>query len=941
MMRKKRVCLKTGFVFVFCCIVCLFPLSTVAATRVVRAAVYNNAAFAYQDVNGVWRGMDVECLTNIAQHAGFKIAFIDSANDPDFLMNLENGTYDLVADVVKTPEREKRFLFGDQEQGVAITTLVVRADDDRWEYGGISQLSKMHIGVLSNYANNKDFRSWCVQRNVTPQIVDFPSIDQMNKALADGRIDGEVYGGLYVNEASESFRPILQFIPQAYYFVFRKDDVELKNMVDEAMVQIIVENPSYLSDLQNKYVGQFQKKQLPFNRDEKDFIAQHPVMKVAVLSDDAPYYVCRKDGVEKGILPDYYAILSRVSGLKFRFVQFDTTEEAFMAVHEGKVDILGVVSSDIVAASQFDLAVTSAYQSTDAVMLTKSGTNIDRVRSFSVVYRSKDAVQGMFGSEYNNIRMVPCDRVMECFRVLQNGGADAVISALPSATWLLNQTNASLYNITPISGITISYCGAVDSSQRVLRNILNKCIAGTKENFTSIVANNTLQENTWKTFIQRIPPTLIAVTVGVLLTFIMVLVWALVQLRARQKERTAVLAAQAETEQNRLKVEALRKNVEERNQFFSNISHDMRTPLNAVLGFAREAKRKDITSEQRDDYLGKVELSGKLLLNLINDTLTMSRINSNKLVLHPEPVSTEELVSSIAVPIQEATEAKAQSFRVDVAGLRGRTILADGLQLQKIFLNLLTNSVKYTPSGGHVSFLVKDDGPDTVFVVKDDGIGIAPDFLENHLFEPFAQEMENGHESSGTGLGLSIVKNLVTLMDGTIDVSSEVGKGTQFTVTLRFKEVDAGVSGKRLDRKPALAGPKLEGLRILVCEDNELNRQIVSMILQKRGMAVDTEADGKRGVARFSASRPGTYCAILMDIRMPVMDGYEASKAIRESVHADAKSIPIIALTADAFPDDIEKAKAAGMNGHVSKPIDPEKLFDVLSRCIVTCSSPE
>ena len=907
-----------------------------SGTRTIRAAVYNNSIYAYKDADGTWRGMDVECLTNVAQRAGINVEFVDSTDDADFLGSLDNGVYDIAADVVKTPEREKNFLFCDEPQGSSATTIAVRADDTRWVYGDIEQISKMKIGVIRSYVSNEGFRSWCAERRVTPEIFEYDTIETMSAALASGDIDGEVYSAMYVNDISANTRQILHFLPVYYYFAFRKDDAELKNMFDAAMAQIVLEDPYYLANLRNKYDTRFKLRELPFTEEEETYISGHPSLTVAVLADDEPYYSAGKDGAPHGIIPDYFALIGRAAGIEFRFAAYDTFAASVKAVKNGSADVIGIYSSDIVAAAADGLALTDSYCTTDTAQLTRAGFDVSKTKKIAVMSRSMDAIRGVFGSEYGQAVITGYDNIADCFKELRGEGTDAIICSLPSATWLLNQTNASSYSITPLSGLTINFCSAVSARDITLRGIMNKCIAGTSSSFNGIVTNDTLQENTIQSYIARVPPSVILLITSLLLILAIGLSWSLIKLKQRQKERALILSAQAETERDRVQVEAMRKNAEERNRFFSNISHDMRTPLNAVLGFAREAKKPDITQQQRDEYISKIETSGNLLLDLINDTLTISKANSGKLELHPEPVYTETAGSSITVPINEAAKRKNITFTLDKTGYRPRTILVDTINLRKIFLNLLSNAVKYTPDGGHISARVYDDpagspDPDLVFVISDDGIGMSEEFMP-HIFEPFSQENRKGYESNGTGLGLSIVKQLVDIMGGTIEVQSKKDFGTTFTVRLHFQEISsADVKPAEAVRRPSA---DLTGKRILVCEDNNLNREIAVTLLREKGMESVCAADGNEGVEMFSESPAGWYDAVLMDLRMPNADGYEATRRIRALSRADSKTVPIIAMTADAFEDDVKKCMEAGMDGHIAKPIEPELLYSVLSEKI-------
>ena len=336
---------------------------------------------------------------------------------------------------------------------------------------------------------------------------------------------------------------------------------------------------------------------------------------------------------------------------------------------------------------------------------------------------------------------------------------------------------------------------------------------------------------------------------------------------------------------------------------------------------------------RRKAYLGKAEASSKLLLELINDTLTVSKLSSGKLNLQPQPCRAAELLEAVAVPVREAAESKKINFQVDISKVRDQMVYADVLNIEKIFLNLLTNAVRYTPAGGHIWYSALQEPDDGEFLnylvtVRDDGIGIS-DAFKPHLFEPFAQEKRSGYESIGTGLGLSIVKQLTTLMGGSIEVKSRVGEGTAFAVRLHLKRApDAAVQPE--PKISAADFASLAGSKILLCEDNELNREIAVALICDKGLEAVSAANGKLGLEIFAASAENEFAAILMDVRMPVMGGLEATREIRNLSRPDAKTVLIIAMTADAFADDVQKCLAAGMNEHVAKPIDPEQFYQTL-----------
>jgi signal transduction histidine kinase/ActR/RegA family two-component response regulator len=367
-------------------------------------------------------------------------------------------------------------------------------------------------------------------------------------------------------------------------------------------------------------------------------------------------------------------------------------------------------------------------------------------------------------------------------------------------------------------------------------------------------------------------------------------------------------------------------------EFLSNVSHDMRTPLNAVLGYANLAAQAK-SPEETADYLAKISKAGNLLLTLINDTLDLTKIESGEIVLKPAPIGCGEAIGRVLAAIRPEMEKKKIRFTLDNSRAVMATINIDALRVQEIFINLLSNAVKFTPEGGEIALVVEcvkleADCVHDRITVRDSGCGMSPEFLPK-VFEPFSQErLQQNSGASGTGLGLSIVKRLVDLMGGTIEVHSELGKGSEFIVCLNFERVDGREPGPEAGGASRIC---LEGLHVLLCEDNAMNREIARKLLEFRGVTVACAENGEIGVRMFARSAAGEYHAVLMDLRMPVMDGFGAAAAIRALDRPDAKTVPIIAMSADAFADDVQKCLDAGMNGHIAKPIDPEAMYAALS----------
>lgn len=369
-----------------------------------------------------------------------------------------------------------------------------------------------------------------------------------------------------------------------------------------------------------------------------------------------------------------------------------------------------------------------------------------------------------------------------------------------------------------------------------------------------------------------------------------------------------------------------------KSQFLFNMSHDIRTPMNAIIGFTHLAESEGATVEEKDRYLKKIDDSGQQLLGIINDVLDMSRIENGKMELYPVPMDIEAAVDSIRDLFSQQMSEKKINFEVFSGPVSDRWIMCDKNRLDRVLLNLVSNAYKFTPEGGKIAINLTEIGRDNDAAeyeirVKDSGIGMSEEFIRD-MFTPFERERSSTVSGiQGTGLGLAIVKSIVDLMDGDIKVNTAPGEGTEFVLYLRFDVTDEPV-GKDAVKT---AAHDLTGVKVLLVDDNEVNREIARMILQKAGITVDTCENGEQAIQMVRANSPCKYDVVLMDIQMPVMNGYEATKEIRASEDRTCADVPVIAMTANAFREDEIAAKEAGMQGHIAKPLDIDKMMDTLA----------
>ncbi|MCH3943654.1 MAG: transporter substrate-binding domain-containing protein [Atopobiaceae bacterium] len=898
--------------------------TTGTGSNVVRVGISEYPQYAYYDANGNPTGADVEYAYRIAQYEGLDVQVVLIPDASSYFSALDSGQVDMLFDVIKTDEREQRYLFAEYQTGSTPNSIYVRKGDTRFEYGDTETLNGKVFGSERGSYVTTIFKDWCASVGIAPRILEYANSDEVNAALDAGEVDAGVYG----DSEMAGYTTVERFSPTPYYSIFRRDETALKAKVDEAMSRILSEDPLYGSRLVEKYVGSTNSTMSTLSAEESDYVASHPAVTVAAIDGDAPYYWVSADGKARGVLVDYCAKLGQLTGLSFDIVSYPSQAEAEAAVRGGQCDMVGIYSNGLVKAYSSGFALTRTYATEDVVELTRSGVSSSDVKRIAVKERSRKGFEDTLGIE--GVEYVGYESASACFAALESGQVDAVIAGQPSITYLVNQADSAAYSIDPVPQLTMEMCGAVAADNGVLCSILDKAVAVSSSDFDAYVSTSTMTENNLRSFVAHMPPGLI-VGVGLVLAVLVVgLVVALFVIVRHQRETVELARAKVANDRREAQLAAAERANDDRNRFFSNISHDMRTPLNAIIGFSSLAQKKARSPEVKD-YLGKIETSGNVLLDLIDDTLMVSKMSSGKVQINPQPIALAELVESITIPIQEFALQHGVEFAEDVSA-RPRAVLCDRLNTEKIMLNLLTNAVKYTPRGGHVRFSIADapgdaSDPDLVFTVADDGVGMADSFLP-HIYEPFIQENKLG-TTSGTGLGLSIVKQLVDLMGGTIEVRSKPGEGTTFLVRLHLAAADE-VPNAHPEAACQVSGVELSGRKVLLCEDNAMNAEIARALLEEEGIEVVVATNGRVGVRYFEASEAGEYSAVLMDLRMPVMDGLEAARRIRALDRKDAASVPIVAMTADAFPDDVERCLDAGMNAHVAKPIDPNALMTTL-----------
>lgn len=563
-------------------------------------------------------------------------------------------------------------------------------------------------------------------------------------------------------------------------------------------------------------------------------------------------------------------------------------------------------------------------------------------KSYTVaVPKEQEALKQHIAFSYPRWKLVDYDSFADAADMVMNEKADCFLMGTSQA---LKYDNERDFKSVPLTK-TMEACFAVREGEGILLSILNKTLKDMPSDMLAsalAIYDSTADKVTFYDFVKD---NMLAffVTAGVFVLIIIGIILVLLR-KARKAEAVAKLAAN-DTQKLNDKLEIALKKAEDaslaKTRFLSNMSHDIRTPMNAILGYAQlmEDKLKGKNLPETSEYLKKLQQSGNLLLSIINNVLDMARIESGRMEIDENYGRIEDIWQTLFEVFGDEAKKKNLVLQYTI-NVEHENILTDTTKVKEIFVNILSNAIKYTSSGGSVKVSVDElpcDEAGYMMVrtrVSDTGIGMSQEYLTN-IFEAFTREQNTTKSKiAGTGLGMSIVKKYVDLLGGTINVESELGKGSTFTVTLKHRIADESYYVKKYIEESGTGSEILEGRNILLAEDNDLNAEIAEAILESAGLKIERVEDGIQCVNRIEKMPADTYDMILMDIQMPQMDGYKATQAIRNLPDEDKASIPIVAMTANAFEEDKRDAIAAGMNGHIAKPIQVDKMLSILSEVI-------
>ena len=945
--RKKSTVLCAGiFVFLGIWMVLTVPCRAAETnndekqSQIIRVGSFEDT-FNYVDKNGVRRGYGYELMQALAGYTGWKFEYV-KCDWSDCFDKLENGEIDIMGDISYTDERAQKMLFPDEPMGEEKYILYADLSDTDIGMSDFKSLDGKRVGVLMDTEPEIMLTEWENKNGIHTEHVNVNNDDDVEKKLANHEID--CFVSLEESIWSEQgISSVTTIGKSGIYFAINKERSDIKTELDYAMRQLEQDSPFFKADLYKKYFTLDYIQVLTGK--EKVWVEEHGGIQIGFLNNDpAIFSMDEETGKLTGMLAEYISYAKDCLGnqtLEFNIHAYDDYDEMIQALQNREIDMIFYAGRNPYFAEQNGYALTNTAW-TYSLMAVTDEEKFDENKVYTVaVPKEKYALKQHIAFSYPEWKLVDYDSLDNAADMVIQEKADCF---LMGASQALIYDNSQNFKSVPLTK-TMEACFTVREGEGSLLSILNKTIkAMPSDMLTSALAiyDSTADKVTFSDFIKDNLLVFLA-TVGFLALSIIGIILVLLR-KARKAEAVAKLAAK-DTKKLNDKLEIALKKAEDaslaKTRFLNNMSHDIRTPMNAILGYAQlmeeELKEKDLP--ETSDHLEKLQQSGNLLLSIINNVLDMARIESGKMEIDENYGRIEDIRQTLFEIFGD--EAKKKNIALHyIINVEHEHILTDTTKVKEIFVNILSNAIKYTLSGGSVMINIDElvcDEPGYMMVrtrVSDTGIGMSQDYLTK-IFDAFTRERNTTKSKiTGSGLGMSIVKRYVDLLGGTIDVESEPGKGSTFTVTLKHRIADESYYVKKHDEGSGTASKILEGRNILLAEDNDLNAEIAEAILERAGLKTERVEDGIQCVNKITKMPVGTYDMILMDIQMPRMDGYKATQAIRHLPDKDKACIPIVAMTANAFEEDKRDAVAAGMNGHIAKPIQIDKLLSMLAEVL-------
>ena len=928
-----------------CAMLCLLLLLSVALpvkaaaetapAKVVRVGSFEDT-FNYVNEKGIRKGYGYELLQTLSGYTGWQLEYV-TCDWSDCFEKLKNGEIDIMGDISYTEDRAEEMLFSDEPMGKEKYYLYADLSREDITASDFKTLNGKKIGVLMGTEPEVMLTEWEEKYDLKTQHVNISNNEDVKQKLANHEIDCFV-------SLEESFWAELGISTMTrvgksdIYYAINKDRADIKEELDNAMRALEDADPFYTADLYKRY---FSLDYTPIlTGEEKAWLKEHGAIRMGFLTGDSG--VSTYDpatGEITGTITDYIQFARDCLGnqeLVFQMVGYDSQKAELDALKSGEIDMVFHFDQSPNLAEDYRVACTNTTWTSNMMAVTNKQHFNENQANRVAVPQNKLSLKRYIAVYYPQWEIVDCAAQEDAARLVKDGQADCFVTGVSSQE---NYSKKYDFYSVPLPNPAKS-CFAVNSGNRHLLSILNKTIKAMPTNmltgslamYKSSARKVTLSEFIRDNFFMVLLVSSIFVAV--------ILLAILKLLRKARKAEAAARKAANDTQELNAKLQIAAENAESANRakstFLFNMSHDIRTPMNAIIGYADLASRHSDDPAKLKKYMENIQVCGQNLLMLLNNVLDLARIENDKTEIEYSVSDIEKDFRNCLAMFRNQADSKGQTLTVTTQ-LPYPYIYADIPHLTEVCTNLVSNAVKYTGAGGTIRCGItqkpgeKEGWCDTVVTVADNGIGMSQEF-QKHIFEPFERERTSTvSKVEGSGIGMGIVKKLVGLMGGTVEVESKIGVGSTFTVTIPCRIASEDDIQAKREINPS-DQKCLCGTRILLTEDNDLNAEIATELLQEEGCTVDRAKDGVECVDMLEKAANGTYQLILMDIQMPVMNGYDATKKIRRMDDPQKANIPIVAMTANAFSEDKQVALDAGMNDHIAKPINMSVLVPTLRK---------
>ena len=932
---RKSVCVMLSLLLLLSAVLPVKAAEETAPAKVVRVGSFEDT-FNYVNEKGARKGYGYELLQTLSGYTGWQFEYV-TCDWSDCFEKLENGEIDIMGAISYTEDRAEEMLFSDEPMGEEKYYLYAdlsRADISASDF---KTLNGKKIGVLMGTEPEVMLTEWEEKYGLETEHVNISNNEDVKQKLADHEIDCFV-------SLEESFwaergiSTITRVGESGIYYAINKNRPDIKEELDDAMRALDEAVPFYTADLYKRY---FSMDYTPIlTGEEKAWLKEHGAIKMGFLTSDSGVSTFDPaTGEFTGVITDYIQFAADCLGnqeLEFQLVGYDSKEAELDALKSGEIDMIFHFDQSPNLAEEYHFACTNTTWTSNLMAVTNqqhfNENNVNRI----AVPQNKLSLKKYLAFYYPQWEIVDCDTQEDAAKLVKDGQADCFVTGISSENKYSKKY--SFYSVPLLN--PVKSCFAVNSGNRSLLSILNKTIkampvnmlAGALAMYKSSARKVTLSDFIKDNFFMALLVSSIAVA-AILLTILKLL-------RKARKAEAAARKAANDTQKLNAKLQVAVEKAESANHakstFLFNMSHDIRTPMNAIIGYADLASRHLDDPAKLKNYMENIQVCGQNLLMLLNNVLDLARIENDKTEMEYSVSDVEKDFRNCVAMFRNQADSKGQTLMVTTQ-LQYPYIYVDIPHLTEICTNLVSNAVKYTGAGGTIRCNVtqkpgeKEGWCDTVVTVADNGIGMSQEF-QKHIFEPFERERTSTvSKVEGSGIGMGIVKKLVGLMGGTVEVESRIGVGSTFTVTIPCRIASEDETQAKRETNPS-DQKCLCGTRILLTEDNDLNAEIATELLQEEGCTVDRAKDGVECVDMLEKAANGTYQLILMDIQMPVMNGYDAARKIRGLDDPQKANIPIIAMTANAFTEDRQVALDAGMNDHIAKPINMNVLVPTLRK---------